>query len=385
MNSFAKEIPKTGLHVALRNIMEAHIEASSDCNLLCKYCFATGKDRTRKLMSLDVAFEFIETILCNSCSKEIHIVLHGGEPLLQSENWLRNVLAFGYRWGRLLGKSIKYEMQSNLTLLDDSKLKVIREYKVIVGTSLDGSPSNNDRVRGGGEAVVQGIRRLQGIGCFGGVIFVVGQGNCRSIFDLMSYFQDIGVFSSDLLIRYSVGRGSCLQPLSAEDIEAALIGSFRYLLSTRGKAVVDRNVASKLSRFLKPPSAADFRDVLICGHPICGAGLTTCLCDSDGNLYPCGCSVCNADNTIGVLGKVTDEEFIAQVTEFHAKQIAAQQKCNGCEALAICRCGCAAFSPMDTMTSVAECRATQQFYLMLQHQSKDLIEEIVSNIERQHS
>lgn len=381
MNDYIVQKARKKSTVAMRNIVEAHLEVSSDCNLRCKYCYATGNDRARNLMSLDVAFDFVETVLCSSCSKEIHIVLHGGEPLLQSANWLRNVLAYGYRLARLLGKTVRFEMQSNLTLLDDSKLEVIKDYKVIVGTSLDGIPSCNDRVRGNGENVIPSIKRLQEAGCFGGVICVVGQENCQNIPEVLSYFQGLGIMSCDLLIRYSVGAGNRLPPLTVEDIKAALIGSFSYLSSTRGKAAVDRNVTSKLNRFLNPPTADDFHDILICGHPICGAGLTTCLCDSEGNLFPCGCSVCSSDNVLGVLGQLSGEGFIGKVTEFHSKHLAAQRKCSDCAAITICRCGCAAFGPIDTQTAAAECQAVKEFYDMLHQQPMDLLIEIVSNIE----
>ena len=381
MSHFVSDIMQSKSHVALRNIVEAHLEVSSDCNLRCKYCFAAGEDRERKLMSLDVAYEFIETVLHSCRSKEIRIVIHGGEPLLQSAHWLRNVLAYSYRLGRLLEKNIYFEMQSNLTLLDDEALEVINDYKVGVGTSLDGIPSKNDLSRGKGEDVMKGIKRLQNIGRFGGLICVVGKENCNNIPEVLDYFNNNGILACSLLIRYSVGRGSCLLPLSAEDIFSALDGSYQYLSATRGKAIIDRNVAGKLSRFLNPPTKEDFQDILVCDHPICGAGLTTCLCDTEGTLYPCGCAVSNSNNAAGMIDGPFDEMYIKKVTEFHYSHSLSQKKCEGCEALLICRCGCAAFGSLDHQTAESECHATKQFYRMLQQQPRSLIEEIIVNVE----
>ncbi len=382
MSIYKSEIRHSNyIHTSLRNIVEAHLEVSSDCNLRCIYCFAAGEYRDRKLMPLDVAFKFVETILYSTSSKEIRFVIHGGEPLLQSANWIRNVLAYAYRLGRLLEKTVSFEMQSNLTLLNEDTLKVIKDYKVGVGTSLDGNPLINELSRENADAVISGINLLKSINCFGGLICVVGQNNCNNIYEVLSYFESIGIVSCSLLLRYSVGRGSSLKQLSADEILSAYMGSFDYLSTTKGNAVVDRNVAGKLMRFLRPPTKEDFQDILICDHPICGAGLTTCLCDTDGNLYPCGCSVCNPNNASGNIDDLFDDTYISKISDFHYQHSLTQEKCVGCEVLSICRCGCAAFSSMDRPTAESECEAIKMFYKILKQQPRDHIELILSNIE----
>jgi len=68
-------------------------------------------------------------------------------------------------------------MQSNLTILDDEKLDLIRKYQIVTGTSLDGPPFISDIARGKSDLVLNNILNLKEAGCFGGVICTINEYN----------------------------------------------------------------------------------------------------------------------------------------------------------------------------------------------------------------
>lgn len=373
----------SGKYKAFRNIAEAHLEVANICNLSCSYCYATGSRLNGpSLMPLSVAYRFIEQILNSTSSKTVHLVFHGGEPLLQTSNWLRNVLAYSYRLAKTTGKAIRFEMQSNLTLLDDEKLDIIKEYGVMIGTSLDGPFNVNDSVRGSGKLVLENIRKLKELNCFGGIICVLGRHNYDKSFEIMKFFEMEGIQNVDWLIGYSVGKGASLPSLSSDELFQGFKGIYQYLENSGGNAVVERNVAGKISRFLKPPTQTDFKEILVCNHPLCGAGITINLCDSNGDIFPCGCAVCNSNSILGNINEFDDDSYIHAVTEFQNNHRIGQEKCHQCSALVICRSGCAAFGPMDPSTADSECNAMKLLFDFLGKQPENLLREIDSSLRR---
>ncbi|MGV3517692.1 FxsB family cyclophane-forming radical SAM/SPASM peptide maturase [Luteitalea sp.] len=147
---------------------------ASRCNLNCSYCYVYNSADSRwaeqphfmsEATARQTAVRMREHLLAHN-KADAMVTFHGGEPLLGGVSHLRMLL--GVIGEELVSRGIKVRlsMQSNLMLLDDEICKLLWQHDVHVGTSMDGPPKWNDRIRvthsggGSGAQVEQKLRDL---------------------------------------------------------------------------------------------------------------------------------------------------------------------------------------------------------------------------------
>ncbi|MFD9280825.1 FxsB family cyclophane-forming radical SAM/SPASM peptide maturase [Streptomyces mirabilis] len=150
------------------------LKVANRCNIDCDYCFVfNSKDQVaRRLpvrMDLDVARAAArrigEHVTVNGLPA-VHVVLHGGEPLLAGGRHMADLLD-AVRDGIPDGTEVRFELQTNATLLSEAWLDLFEQYEVAVGVSLDGPPAANDlhrlthAGRSSAAATVRGIDLLR--------------------------------------------------------------------------------------------------------------------------------------------------------------------------------------------------------------------------------
>ena len=77
--------------------------------------------------------------------KKLTIIWHGGEPLLWGEDNFREILGFAKK--NFEGINYKSSIQTNISLMSDSYIRLFKEYNVHIGFSLDGYKELNDSQR----------------------------------------------------------------------------------------------------------------------------------------------------------------------------------------------------------------------------------------------
>ncbi|WP_406125061.1 radical SAM protein [Streptomyces canus] len=130
------------------------LKVANRCNIDCDYCFVfNSKDQAaRRLparMDLAVVRAAARRIGEHASAhrlRAIHVVLHGGEPLLLGVGHMTGLLQT-VRDSVPAGTRVLFELQTNGTLLSDAWLDLFERYEVAVGISLDGPPLANDRHR----------------------------------------------------------------------------------------------------------------------------------------------------------------------------------------------------------------------------------------------
>jgi uncharacterized protein len=130
------------------------LKVANRCNIDCDYCFVfNSKDQAaRRLparMDLAVARAAARRIGEHASThrlRTIHVVLHGGEPLLVGVGHMAGLLE-AVRDAAPAGTRVLFELQTNGTLLSGAWLDLFEQYEVAVGVSLDGPPRANDRHR----------------------------------------------------------------------------------------------------------------------------------------------------------------------------------------------------------------------------------------------
>lgn len=364
----------------LRNIKDMHFEVCNICNLSCRYCSAHHLTTGRPpFMPLAIAKQYLDLVLNRTCAEMIDLMFYGGEAMLQSVSWFYAVLEYARKRAAERNKTIRVIMQSNATLLDTDKLELIRQYDIGIGTSLDGPAEINEQTRSETKTVIANISRLKEIGCFGGLICTVSDYNYDRIAEVMRFFEANQIFWVAFNIVYSIGRGIDLIPMDPHKIFLAHKNIYLYMEETLGKKIVEGNMAEKLARYVDPPSLRDYSEGLMCNNPFCGGGITAVLCDSKGDLYPCGCANMTTQHLLGNVASLDEQAFLTKVCAFHKKDDKYFNECRLCNASRICNFGCPGFRTVDVRTEDAECGAAKMFYSFLQQRDQKVIAEIVRN------
>jgi len=365
----------------LKNIKDIHFEVCNVCDLSCIYCSAFHPTSAKNsFMPIEIAQKYIELVFQRTCAPDIGLMFYGGEALLQRVTWFHNVIEYAKYQATKYNKKLHFYMQSCATVLDSERLDLIEKYNIVIGTSLDGPPEINEKSRGKTKLVMDSIRKLKEVGCFGGVICTANEYNYDKIPEVLQFFEEHEIFWVAVNIVYSIGRGQNLNPLSAKKVFLVYNGIYNYLERTKGKMVVEANMAARLDKYIYPPSLTDFKEKLSCNHPICGGGITLVLCDSTGDLYPCGCANMTDQFRLGNVNLLNDNYFMDQIYAFHAKSRKHDEKCHSCHAAQICNFGCTGFRAIDKVTDASECHATKMLHSFLAKKDIEAIQEIVHNL-----
>ncbi len=135
------------------------------CNQGCVYCHASrvGMSATDRDMSVATADRAVEVALA-SPSPELTFEFQGGEPLANFAV-VRRVVDRSLELARGSGKTLRFSLVSNLSLMDDEKLAFILDHGIQVCTSLDGPQDLHDANRpyAGGSSHAETLRWMDRI------------------------------------------------------------------------------------------------------------------------------------------------------------------------------------------------------------------------------
>ncbi|MGQ9650091.1 MAG: radical SAM protein [Phycisphaerae bacterium] len=180
--------------------MEIIIKLTEACNGTCVYCSADGTLGKRKILpreQLGRLFDIFAKWLRGAERRNLRFVWHGGEPMLCGPEYFAEIMrqqqrAFGDDLGR-----VRNAMQSNLSLVDERWVPVLRELlkDQAIGTSFD----IVDGIRGlaGGknlrEIWVRAVSRLRQAGIRVGAVYVAHRQSLNRAGDIYHFFRNAGL------------------------------------------------------------------------------------------------------------------------------------------------------------------------------------------------
>ncbi len=128
----------TSLHIIVPTIR---------CNHKCVYCHSNAKDVSSKGFDMDVetARKVVDFVF-QSSSDAITIEFQGGEPLLQFDV-LQEIISYAKAKNKISKKDLRFDLVSNLSLLDHDILKYLIKEEIGICTSLDGPKEVHDKNR----------------------------------------------------------------------------------------------------------------------------------------------------------------------------------------------------------------------------------------------
>lgn len=125
------------------------LHVAHDCNLRCKYCFASEGDYhgAKELMSEEVGKKAVDFLIQHSGNRRnLEVDFFGGEPLMNFE-MVKKVVEYGNSLQEKYNKNFRWTITTNGVLLDDAKKQFINEHMSNVVLSLDGKKETNDKMR----------------------------------------------------------------------------------------------------------------------------------------------------------------------------------------------------------------------------------------------
>jgi len=321
--------------------------AGPDCNLACGYCFYRDKARVFPgpavhRMSDAVLEETIRQLLDQRTS-EVSIGWQGGEPTLAGLDFFRKAVEFQKAFGR--GKTVGNGLQTNGLLLDRDWARFLREYRFLVGLSLDGPAGLHDRFRlkaGGRPTWVETIDRAKLLldeGVETNALTVVNAETVRHPAEIYGFLKDLGLVHMQFIpcVETDPGDPSTAAPFSSP---GGAYGDFLI-------AVFDLWLAD--FRDGKPTTFVRFFDSLFYLYagleppectllPECGSYLVV---EHDGSVYACDFFVEEEWKLGNVLeGRLEHILNSARQTGFGRRKAELPAACLGCEWRALCRGGC---------------------------------------------
>lgn len=316
------------------------LHIAHDCNLRCKYCFASTGDfgGGRKLMSFETGKKAIDFLLEKSADREnLELDFFGGEPLMNFDV-VKQIVEYARSKESEYKKRFRFTITTNGMLLNDSNTEFINKEMSNVVLSVDGRREVNDKVR----------KRVDGTGCYDTIMpkfkaLVDARGDndyyVRGTFT--KYNLD---FSEDVFSLYEAGFDQIsVEPVVCDQCEPYAIteGELPQIFKEYEKLsqrILDLEKTGKKFNFFHFMLDLDQGPCAIKRLRGCGSGNEYVAITPDGDIYPCHQFVGNPDFK---MGNLDDGTFDLEMKEtFAGANIYTKPECKKCWAKFYCSGGC---------------------------------------------
>src|SRR5262249_32721986 len=144
-------------------------------------------------MSMERFKQVAGLLLANSAHSRVGLEFHGGEPLLLPDEWFEEAVAYARGLARQHNKQVEFPLVTNGTLLTEERLRKLHGLGILLCMSVDGPPTINDQLRGGGLSVERAIRLFNAQRIHFGVLTVLSQVNYPRMDQVMNWFGEVGI------------------------------------------------------------------------------------------------------------------------------------------------------------------------------------------------
>ena len=331
-------------HKSLKNkepvVKALCLHIAHDCNMRCKYCFASQGDfkGKRSLMSAEVGKKSIDFLIKNSGNRRnLEVDFFGGEPLMNFET-VKKIVEYGKIEEKKHNKNIRFTITTNGLLLNEENMEYINENMYNVVLSIDGRKEVNDAMR----------YTINGQGTYDIILpkflKMAKMREQRDYFVRGTFTRNNLDFAKDVLHLVDLGfKSTSIEPVVTEahhdyaikEEDLRIIFEQYELLA---KEYVKRAEEGRGFGFFHFSIDLEQGPCVIKRISGCGAGAEYLAITPEGDIYPCHQFVGNEDFKIG-----TVEEGIVYTTlcdEFNKAHIYSKSKCNNCWAKFYCSGGC---------------------------------------------
>jgi len=318
------------------------LNVAHDCNLRCKYCFASKGDYhgRRELMSKEVGRNAVDFLVEHSgIIKNLEMDFFGGEPLMALDT-VREVVSYARNIEERAGKKFHFTITTNAMLLNDENIDYLHRNMDNIVLSLDGRKEVNDRIR----------VRVDGTGSYDMIVpniekMVALREKERKEYYVRGTFTNKNLdFCEDVFHMADMGYEEIsIEPVVGKEGDFLLKEGDIHIIYDQYKKIAQEYLRRKSSGE-KPFRFYHFNVNIYHGPCIykrlsaCGAGREYLAVTPSGDIYPCHQFV-GLDEFI--MGNVFDKRLDERIVErFKNTHVFAKSECSGCWARFYCSGGC---------------------------------------------
>lgn len=316
------------------------LNIAHDCNLRCKYCFASTGDfgTGRKMMTFETGRRAIDFLIEKSEDREnLELDFFGGEPLMNFDT-VKQIVEYARSREKECGKRFRFTITTNGLLLDDDKIDFINKEMSNVVLSIDGRKETNDNVR----------IRVDGSGCYDSILpkfkkLVELRGDKE--YYVRGTFTKYNIdFSEDVFSLYNEGFDQI-------SVEPVVCGSENpYALTEKELSEIFKEYERLAERILENEEKGEkfnfFHFMLDLDQGPCAIKrLRGCGCGNeyvavtpDGDIFPCHQFVGIDEFKMGNLYEGTFNQDMK--SDFAAAHVYTKPECRECWAKFYCSGGC---------------------------------------------
>ena len=340
---FAPMSTEFKLVVAEKPIVKALcLNIAHDCNLACKYCFASQGDYggvKRELMSFDVAKRAVDFLISMSGPRQhCEIDFFGGEPLL---NWdvVKQTVEYIESIQEKHGKIFKLTLTTNGMLLTQDKIDYVNEHDMSLVLSLDGRKDvhNSMRPSSGGRDTYETVAK--------NLVNAVKQREGREYYVRGTYTHNNLDFCKDVEAMSDLGfEHLSMEPVVGEDGAYVLRPEDMPIIEKEYEKLADLYLERQLAGWGEKFNFFHFRMDLYRGPCMakrlrgCGAGHEYMAVVPNGDIYPCHQYVGKDGYVIGTVFDGLKNYDIP--TQFRNTHVFTKETCAKCWAKFFCSGGC---------------------------------------------
>lgn len=315
------------------------LKTSNACNLRCDYC-STGVKKYDSIMSctqmIDSICWFIEYAKKQGES-EAFVIFHGGEPLLiPTQDYIYCIESIKNKYSEF---NVKYSIQTNGTIVNDEVVKMISQYDLKIGISLDGERQVHDCQRHfeNGDStydiVVNNIKTLKNAEVDTSIIQVVTKHSIKAGVSFLNLLANLQVpIKINPLLDVGMANENDSLKLQSGDYAKYLINIIKYIENNKLPVLV----SPVCELILKTNKVCDVRGCTFQKNCI---NYFLCI-DSNGDIYPCGRFADAKLYKYGNISVLSQEEIIEKK---NVNNICFQpSECVNCKYLKLCNAGCLA-------------------------------------------
>ena len=319
------------------------LHAAHDCNLRCKYCFASTGDFAmgkRCLLSYETGKAALDWLVAKSGKRvNLEVDFFGGEPLMNFDV-VKQLVAYGRSLEGPMNKKFKFTITTNALCLTDEIINFLNREMQNVVLSMDGRPEVHDRMRptvngkGSYELIAPKAKKLaQSRGDKEHYVRGTFTGYNKDFANDVIFLADEGF--EQLSIEPVVTDPQCEYALKEEDVPQ-LLEEYEKL----AKIYYERRKNGQWFNFFHFMIDLQGGPCLRKRLTGCGAGNEYVAVTPEGDIYPCHQFVGREGYR---MGSVLDGSFDESIQDMFARNhVLNKEKCRECWARFFCSGGCAA-------------------------------------------
>ena len=319
------------------------LHVAHDCNLRCKYCFASTGDfgQGRKIMPPEIAKKAIDFVIARSGVRHnIEVDFFGGEPLMAWDTVTQTV-DYARSLEEKYNKKFRFTITTNGLLLDEDKRKYINENMDNCGLSLDRRREVNDEFR----------KTVAGTGSYDTIVpkfkALVDERDPNLDYYARGTFTSHNLdFAEDVLSIADAGFDRLsVEPVTADpgcgyDLTEDDLPKIEAEYDRLTDIMLERKKEGKPFTFFHFMVDLDQGPCVVKRLRGCGAGYEYVAVTPDGDIYPCHQFVGKDEFK---QGSVLDQSFNMDIAQkFAGMNIYSRPKCQKCWAKFYCSGGCSA-------------------------------------------